>query len=612
MTGSTVFEEIKSVVIRFAGDSGDGMQLTGTQFTNATAAFGNDVSTLPDYPAEIRAPAGTLAGVSGFQVNFSSEDILTPGDEPQVLVAMNPAALKANLRDLARGGTIIINKDNFTPANLKKAGYDVDPTTDHSLDGYKVITVPVTTLNRTALETIDGLSAKEIDRCQNFFALGLIFWIYDRSLDSTKDWIDKKFGKRKDIAAANLKALETGYYFGETTEAFQIRYRVRPAKLKPGVYRKITGNEALALGFVTAAAKADKPLFYGSYPITPASDILHSLAALKNFGVRTFQAEDEIAAIGATIGAAFGGAFALTGTSGPGLALKSEAVNLAIMLELPLVIVDVQRGGPSTGLPTKTEQSDLLQAMFGRNGDSPIPIIAPCTPGDCFGMAIEAFRMAVRAMSPVLLLSDGYLANSAEPWNIPDPDSIEPIIVEHATDPETFKPYLRDETTLARLWALPGTPGLEHRIGGLEKSDISGNVSYTPEDHWHMTQTRHRKVSLLQQIIPQQPVFGDQRGDLLVVGWGSTYGAIRSAVIEVRRHGLSVSHAHIRYMNPFPWNLGDVFSNYKRILVPEMNMGQLYLLLRGRFDGHFISLPKVTGQPFKIAEITDEIFELMR
>ena len=452
-----------------------GCSWTGTQFTNTAAAFGNDVSTLPDYPAEIRAPAGTLAGVSGFQVNFSSQDILTPGDEPQVLIAMNPAALKSNIDDLVPGGTLIVNRDNFTASNLKKAGYDSDPLEDESLTGYKVMAVPITTLNREALKEFSALSSKEVDRSQNFFSLGLVFWIYDRSLETTRDWVEKRFARRPEVVEANLKALETGYYFGETTESFQIRYRVRPAQLKPGVYRKITGNEAIALGFVTAAAKAGKSLFYGSYPITPASDILHNLAALKNFDVRTFQAEDEIAAIGATIGAAFGGAFALTGTSGPGIALKSEAINLALMLELPMVIVNVQRGGPSTGLPTKTEQSDLLQAMFGRNGDSPIPIIAPCTPSDCFTMAIESFRMATRAMSPVMILSDGYLANSSEPWEIPDPDSIPVIEVEHAeADTEDFAPYRRDEATMGRPWAIPGTPGLEHRIGGLGKVKCHG------------------------------------------------------------------------------------------------------------------------------------------
>jgi len=607
-----IFEEVESVVVRFAGDSGDGMQLTGTQFTNTSAAFGNDVSTLPDYPAEIRAPAGTLAGVSGFQVNISSQDILTPGDEPQVLIAMNPAALKSNLGDLMRAGTIIVNSDNFTSANLKKAGYEKNPLEDGSLSEYKVMSVPITTLNRNALSTIEGLANKEIDRCQNFFALGLVFWIYDRPLDTTREWIQQKFGKKAQIMQANMKAMETGYFFGETTEAFQIRYRVRPAKLPAGTYRKITGNEAVSLGFVTAAKLANKPLFYGSYPITPASDILHTLAPLKNFDVRTFQAEDEIAAMGATIGAAFGGALALTGTSGPGIALKSEAMNLALMLELPMVIVNVQRGGPSTGLPTKTEQSDLMQAMFGRNGESPLPIIAPCTPSDCFDMGLEAFRLALRAMTPVILLSDGYLANSSEPWAIPDPSHFEPLVINHDYDPETFKPYRRDEATLARPWAIPGTPGLEHRIGGLEKADGTGNVSYTPSDHQHMINTRAKKVQLLQDVIPAQEVYGKEKGDLLVVGWGSTYGAIRSAVRSAQKDGKAVSHAHIRYLNPFPWNLGEVFGNFKKILVVEMNMGQLYGLLRMKFDYRFVSLPKTTGQPFKISEISEEIYELLR
>jgi 2-oxoglutarate ferredoxin oxidoreductase subunit alpha len=606
------FEEVESVVVRFAGDSGDGMQLTGTQFTNTSAAFGNDVSTLPDYPAEIRAPAGTLAGVSGFQVNISSEDILTPGDAPHVLVAMNPAALKSNLGDLIPGGTVIVNSDNFTKGNLKKAGYEANPLEDDSLKGYKVVSVPITTMNRTALETIEGLSNKEIDRSQNFFALGLIFWIYDRSLDVTRDWVNQKFGKIPHIAQANLKALDTGYFFGETTESFQIRYRVKPAKLAPGTYRKVTGNEAIAMGFVTAAKLAGKHLFYGSYPITPASDILHNLARLKNFDVRTFQAEDEIAAIGATIGAAFGGSIALTGTSGPGIALKSEAMNLALMLELPLVVINVQRGGPSTGLPTKTEQSDLLQAMFGRNGESPIPIIAPCTPSDCFTMALESVRLAVHCMSPVMILSDGYLANSSEPWSIPDPSTFEPIVVNHDINPEGFAPYTRDEASLARPWAIPGTPGLEHRLGGLEKSDGSGNVSYTPEDHQHMVNTRARKVALLQEVIPDQEVYGDQTGELLVVGWGSTYGAIRSAVRHMRDRGGKIGHAHLRYINPFPWNLGDIFSHYRKILIVEMNMGQMYGLLRMKYDHRFISLPKTTGQPFKIQEIVDEIEDLLR
>ncbi|HEU4752499.1 MAG TPA: 2-oxoacid:acceptor oxidoreductase subunit alpha, partial [Armatimonadota bacterium] len=457
-------EEIDSVAIRFAGDSGDGMQLTGTQFTNTSAVLGNDVSTFPDFPAEIRAPAGTLAGVSGFQVNISSRDIFTPGDAPQVLVAMNPAALKANLRDVEKGGTIIVNEDEFTAGNLKKANYQSNPLEDGTLDGFRVIKVPLTTLNRNALDGIEGLGNKEKDRCKNLFSLGLVFWMYSRSLDTTLEWIHDKFSSKPEIAEANTRALKAGYNYGETVEVFRHHYTVpRMQEVPPGTYRKITGNEAAAMGFLTAAHLAGKPLFYGTYPITPASDILHHLAALKNFDVRTFQAEDEIAAIGSTIGAAFGGAFAFTGTSGPGIALKSEAMNLAIVLELPMVIANIQRGGPSTGLPTKTEQSDLLQVMFGRNGESPIPVIAPCSPADCFTMAVEAFRLAVRAMSPVVYLSDGYLANSSEPWRIPEPEDLPVIEVQHRTDPQDFMPYLRDEVTLGRPWVLPGTPGLEHR-----------------------------------------------------------------------------------------------------------------------------------------------------
>ncbi|MDX1523668.1 MAG: 2-oxoacid:acceptor oxidoreductase subunit alpha, partial [Anaerolineae bacterium] len=491
------YEDVESVIIRFAGDSGDGMQLTGTQFSNTSAIFGNDISTLPDFPAEIRAPAGTLAGVSGFQVNFSSEDILTPGDAPQVLVAMNPAALKTNLPDLERGGKIIVNTDAFTSSNLKKANYDSDPLEDDSLEGYELYKLPITTLNRNALENVEGLTTKDIDRCKNFFALGLTFWIYDRPLETTLEFIDQKFSRAPLLAKANKTALQAGYNVGHNTEAFQTRYRIKPAHLRPGTYRRITGNNALALGLITAAKKAGKPLFYGSYPITPASDILHNLASLKNFDVRTFQAEDEIAAIGAVIGAAFGGAFAATGTSGPGIALKSEAINLGLTLELPMVIIDVQRGGPSTGLPTKTEQSDLLQAMFGRNGESPVPVLAPATPGDCFEIAIEAFRLAVRATTPVFILSDGYLGNSAEPWLVPDPDDVAPIIVKHPTDSNSdngFKPYRRNPETMGRPWAIPGTPGLEHRLGGLAKQPITGNVSYMPDENAQMVRERAAKV----------------------------------------------------------------------------------------------------------------------
>ncbi len=608
-----VIEELESVAIRFAGDSGDGMQLTGTQFTNTSAVLGNDVSTFPDFPAEIRAPAGTLAGVSGFQVNISSQDIFTPGDAPQVLVAMNPAALKANLKDVEAGGIVILNSDEFTAGNLKKAGYTVDPREDGSLNGYRLYQVPLTTMNRNALDGIGGLGNKEKDRCKNFFALGLTFWLYDRSLDNTLQWINEKFGNKPEVAEANTRSLKAGYNYGETAEVFYNRYRVpRVSQVEPGVYRKVTGNEAAALGFVTAAHKADKSLFYGTYPITPASDILHYLAALKHFDVRTFQAEDEIAAIGATIGAAFGGAFALTGTSGPGICLKSEAMNLALVLELPVVIADIQRGGPSTGLPTKTEQSDLLQVMFGRNGESPIPVVAPCTPADCFTMAIEAFRFAVRAMTPVVYLSDGYLANSSEPWRIPDPDDLPTIDVQYRTDPEHFMPYGRDEVTLGRPWALPGTPGLEHRIGGLAKQDLTGNVSYTAQDHEHMVKLRAEKVQRLQNTIPDQPVFGPEEGDLLVIGWGGTYGALRSAVAAAQAKGHSVAHAHVRYLNPFPRNLGTLLQSYRKVLVAELNMGQLALLINGRFGIKVEQLNKVQGQPFKIAEVLARIEELVR
>lgn len=610
-----VFEDVESVTIRFAGDSGDGMQLTGTQFSNTVAVFGNDISTMPDYPAEIRAPAGTLAGVSGFQVNFASGEVLTPGDAPQVLVAMNPAALKANLGDLVPGGTIIINTDAFTSSNLRKAGYDSNPLEDGSLKGYDLHKVPLTSLNRTALKDVEGLSTRDIDRCQNFFALGLTFWIFDRPLDTSLKYIAHKFANKPIIMQANQIALQSGYNFGHNTEAFQTRYHIKPAYLPPGTYRKITGNEATALGMVTAARKANKPLFYGSYPITPASDILHNLANLKQFDVRTFQAEDEIAAMGSTIGAAFGGAFAATGTSGPGLALKSEAINLAIVLELPMVIVNVQRGGPSTGLPTKTEQSDLLQAMFGRNGESPLPILAPASPSDAFDITIEAFRLAVRASTPVMILSDGYLANSAEPWKIPDPDDIPPIVIEHPTESNTdngFLPYKRDPETLGRRWALPGTPGLEHRIGGLAKQPETGNVSYQPAENEQMVYERAEKVARLANVIPPQEVVGPPEGDLIVIGWGSTFGAVRSAVVQANSRGLAVSHAHLRYLNPFPSNLGDILRRFDRILVPEMNLGQLIILLRGRFGTHnFISFPKVQGRPFTISEVLNKIESLL-
>ena len=604
--------ELESVAIRFAGDSGDGSQLVGLQFTNTSAVVGNDISTLPDFPAEIRAPAGTLPGVSSFQVHIASEDIYTPGDQPLVLVAMNPAALKTNLEDLQSGGLIIVNTDNFTNNNLRKAGYKTNPLDDGSLSGYRLSKVPLTTLHREALKAVEGLTSRQVDMMKNMFALGLTFWIFDRPLDPTIQMIETKFAGRTAIISGNLRALKAGYHYGETTEEFQFRYRVHRAPLTPGTYRAITGYEATALGLVTAARLAGKTLFYGSYPITPASVILHELAALKHFGVRTFQAEDEIAAMGSTIGAAYGGALSATGTSGPGLALKSEAINLAVMLELPMVVINVQRGGPSTGLPTKTEQADLLQTLYGRNGESPIPVIAPATPRDCFDTIIEAFRIAISSMSPVIFLSDGYLVNSSEPWQIPEASKIPPIAVQHRTDPEGFQPYQRDTATLARPWALPGTPGLEHRIGGLEKKDITGTVSYEPEDHEHMVKTRAAKVARVADRIPDQDVFGAREADLLVLGWGSTFGAIRSAVRRARAQGQSVASAHLKYLNPFPNNLGYILSGYKRILLPEINMGQLAMLLKAKFPVEIVSFPKVQGKPFSISEISQKIDELLR
>ena len=609
---ATQIEERESIVIRFSGDSGDGMQLTGTLFTNTSAILGNDVSTFPDFPAEIRAPMGTIAGLSGFQVNFASDELYTAGDSPQVLVAMNPAALKANLADLEPGGIVIVNTDAFTANNLRKAKYEQNPLEDASLDQYEVHPVPLTTLNRKALEDLENLTNQQKDLCKNAFALGLTFWMFDRPLHNTLDFFNKKFARKPLVIEANTRALMAGYYYGETAEAFQGRIRVpRRAAVEPGIYRRVTGNDALVMGLVTAAQKAGKTLFYGSYPITPATSILEGLAALKHYGVRTFQAEDEIAAMGSTIGAAFGGAFAATASSGPGIALKSEAINLAIVLELPMVIVNVQRGGPSTGLPTKTEQADLLQVLFGRNGESPIPVLAACSPGDCFDMAIEAFRIAVRAMTPVILLSDGYIANSSEPWKIPDPDQIEPIAVEHRTDPEGYQPYMRDEGTLARPWVIPGTPGLEHRIGGLGKQDGTGNVSYAPEDHQHMLEVRADKVARVAAFVPELEVMGPPEGDLLVIGWGGTCGAITAAVERAQARGLAVAGTHLRHLNPFPRNLGDLLKRYRKVLVPELNMGQLAFILQGRYLVPIESLTKTQGLPFKIGEIEEKILALV-
>lgn len=604
-------EELTDAVIRFAGDSGDGMQLTGMQFTSTTAIVGNDLSTLPDYPAEIRAPAGSLAGVSSYQINFSSRDIRTPGDAPNVLVAMNPAALKTNIGDLQEGGILILNEDAFSDQNLKKAGYTVNPLQDGSLSKYSVYRIPISTMNANALKETK-LSKKEVERCKNFYALGLMFWMYERPMDVTLHWIEEKFKKNPEVVEANEKALRAGYYFGETAEIFKKHYRVAKAKLAPGVYRNITGNEATALGFIAASKLAGKNLFYATYPITPASDILHELSRHKNFGVETFQAEDEIAACGAALGASFAGGLGLTGTSGPGLALKSETINLAVMTELPLVIIDVQRGGPSTGLPTKTEQADLLQAMFGRNSDSPVPIIAPATPGDCFTMAIEAFRIAIRYMTPVVFLSDGYLGNSSEPWLVPNPEQLLKIEITHPTDPANFHPYARDEKTLGRPWAIPGTPGLEHRIGGLEKQNITGNVCYDPENHELMVRLRAEKVARIANDLPPTKIFGKVEGDVLVVGWGGTYGAITSAVEEMQKQGHAISSIHLRYLNPFPKDLKEILSRFDTIIVPELNLGQLSLLLRGRFLVNAKGLNKVQGQPFKVSELIAGIERLTK
>jgi 2-oxoglutarate ferredoxin oxidoreductase subunit alpha len=609
-------QELQSATIRFAGDSGDGMQLAGTQFTNASAIFGNDISTLPDFPAEIRAPAGTLAGVSGFQVHFSSQEIHTPGDRLNALVIMNPAALKTNLKDLEPGGILIVNSDAFNPTDLHKAGYKVNPLEDGSLKDYRVYRVPINTLNREAVAQVK-LSPREADRCKNFFALGLVYWLYERPMEPTLQHIREKFAKNPPVLEANTRTLKAGYNYGETTEALPVHYVVPPAAIKPGRYRKITGNEALALGLVSAATITNQPAVYASYPITPASDILHNLSEMKRFGVRTIQAEDEIAAIGMAIGAAFGGAIGVTATSGPGICLKSEAIGLAVMTELPIIVIDVQRGGPSTGLPTKTEQADLLQAMYGRNGECPAAIVAPRSPADCFDMMFEAVRLAVTFMTPVFLLSDGYLANGAEPWLIPAVDSLPKIVVKHPTQPNSngngeakFLPYKRD-SRLVRQWAVPGTPGLEHRIGGLEKEDVTGNVSYDPLNHEHMVKTRAQKIANIANDIPLLEVTGPEQSDLLVVGWGGTYGSILSAVQRCQHKGYKVAHAHLRYLNPMPKNTREVLGRYKKLLVPELNSGQLVRLLRAEFLVNAVGLNKVQGRPFLVSEIEAKIEEML-
>jgi 2-oxoglutarate ferredoxin oxidoreductase subunit alpha len=605
-------ESREAVVVRFAGDSGDGMQLVGTQFTIESALAGNDLGTLPDFPAEIRAPAGSLAGVSGFQLNFSSRQVFTPGDSCDVLVAMNPAALKVNLDEgsLKPGGMLIVDRETFTDANLRKAEYKSNPLDDGALAGYQVFPVDIAKLTTNALLE-SGLSNKQALRCKNFLALGLMSWLFQRPIEPTIRWIEEKFKKAPALADANLRVLKAGYHFGETTELFRSAYEVRPAKIAPGRYRNITGNTATALGLVAAARRAGRPLFLGSYPITPASDILHELASLKQFGVRTFQAEDEIAAVGAALGAAFGGSIGVTTTSGPGVCLKGEAIGLAVAVELPLIVADIQRGSPSTGLPTKTEQADLMLAMYGRHGECPLPILACATPSDCFETVFEAVRIALRYMTPVILLSDGYIANGAEPWLIPREADLPEITVTFRTDPEGYQPYLRDPETLARPWVIPGTPGLEHRIGGLEREDVTGNVSYHPMNHEHMVRTRARKVAGIAREIPPSTVEGAEQGDVLVLGWGSTYGSISAAVKELRSAGHAVGHLHVRYLNPFPPDLGEIMRRFRRVLVPEMNLGQLVRLVRAEHLVDAIGLNKVQGRPFKVAEIVTSVEALL-
>src|SRR6478735_434170 len=610
MTAGKPVKNLSEVIIRFAGDSGDGMQLTGDRFTTETAAFGNSLSTLPDFPAEIRAPAGTLPGVSAFQLHFADHSVVTPGDAPTVLVAMNPAALKANLGDLPKGGTIIVDTDEFTKRNLAKVGYAASPVEDGSLADYLVHPVKLTSLTVDAVAKV-GVSRKDAERAKNMFALGLLSWLYHRPLEGTRRFLETKFAGRREVLRANLLALEAGWSYGETTEGFAVHFEVKPASLPPGRYRTIRGNQALSLGLVAAAERSNLPLFLGSYPITPASDILHELSALKHFGVRTFQAEDEIAGVAAALGASYGGSLGVTTTSGPGVALKAETIGLAVALELPLIVVDVQRGGPSTGLPTKTEQADLLQVMFGRNGEAPVPVVAAQSPSDCFDAALEAARIALTYRTPVFLLSDGYLANGSEPWLIPDVSSLPDLRVDFATVPndgEHFRPYLRDPQTLARPWAIPGTAGLEHRIGGIEKKDVTGDISYDPANHDHMVRTRAAKIAGVATSIPPLQV-DDPTGDadVLVLGWGSTYGPIAAATRLVRNTGATVARAHLRHVNPFPSNTGEVLRSYKRVIVPEMNLGQLALLLRAKYLVDVQSHTQVRGLPFTATDLADVI-----
>jgi 2-oxoglutarate ferredoxin oxidoreductase subunit alpha len=601
---------LERVVIRFAGDSGDGMQLTGTEFAKAAAEAGNDISTFPDFPAEIRAPAGSLAGVSGFQLHFSSSEIYTPGDAPDVMVVMNPAALKANIKDLVDNGTLIINSGTFVEANFKKAGYKANPLEDGSLAKFRVHTVDISSLTTSALDDTT-LSTKEKGRAKNFFALGLVFWMYGRDTEAEVRRIYQQFAKKKELGEANVKVFKAGYHYGETAEVFQTVYKVPPAPFQPGVYRNITGNEALAIGLIAGAQLAGKPLFFSGYPITPASSILHSLAKYKNFGCLTFQAEDEIAAIGAALGAAYGGSIAVTASSGPGIALKTEAIGLGIMTELPLVIVNVQRGGPSTGLPTKTEQSDLYQAVFGRNGEAPLPVIAIKAPGDSFYCAIEAMRIAVRYMVPVILLSDGYLANGSEPWPLPDLRQLAPFPVTHRTDPDGYLVYQRSPETLAREWVVPGTPGLEHRIGGIEKDFLTGNISYDPINHEKQTHVRADKIARIAQEIGELDLRGDESGDVLLLGWGGTFGSLRQATETLRAQGKRVSHAHLRWISPLEPGLDKVIKNFKHVLVAELNMGQLRTVVRARYLVDAIGLNKVQGHPFKVSEVIAAVEQLL-
>ena len=611
--------ELDQVIIRFAGDSGDGMQLTGDQFTSTTAAFGNDLKTLPDFPAEIRAPAGTLPGVSAFQLNFGDHTIMTPGDQAHVLVAMNPAALKANLKELRKGGDLIINTDEFGDRAISKVGYTNNPLTDGSLDSYNVHPIALTSMTVEAL-TEFSITKKEAERAKNMFALGMLLWLYSRPIEPTIAFLDAKFAKKPEILAANKKALQAGWSFGETTESFANQYVVKPAAMQPGTYRNISGNLALSYGLIAASVRSKLPLYLGSYPITPASDILHELSKHKNFGVRTFQAEDEIAGIGAALGASYAGMLGVTTTSGPGVALKSEAIGLAVALELPLVIVDVQRGGPSTGLPTKTEQADLLQAMFGRNGEAPVPIVAPQSPSDCFNAAIEAVRIAITYRTPVFLLSDGYIANGAEPWRVPKPEELPELEVKFADGPnhkledgtEVFWPFKRDPETLARPWAIPGVAGLEHRIGGIEKADGTGNISYDPTNHDFMVRTRQAKVDgIAKTIEPLKVTDPSGKAQVLVIGWGSTYGPVEAACEELRKEGVAVAHAHLRHLNPFPANTGEILKKYDKVLIPEMNLGQLALLIRAKYLVDAIGFNQVRGLPFKTQELMDAIKDVV-